>query len=368
MDIKEIKTKGYERVVRGCHEKSNFNAFIAIHTLKNGPAFGGIRYFNYRNNERACLDVKKLAEAMTEKCMVAGIDLSGGKTAIQKTFYKNNKAFKVEQKNFYPCLGELINYLNGDYYGGLDVGFDYTMLQKLTNYTDFTTKYSNPDIGSLCTALGVYNAIKAAVKSKLKKDSVKDLKIAVKGVGKVGYQLINYLLEDGAKLIIADKNLDKIKFPDKLQISSSHEIKKIRHDEIHKEEVDIYSPCALGNDIRLSRIKELKCKIICGAANNQLDITDPEEANRQLVANDILYIPDTLANAGGVFRSAGIILKTRDEQDSFKLIKTFYDRTLAIINIAEENKISPADVCKHIGQGITGKPNKFKIMLDNLKH
>ena len=70
------------------------------------------------------------------------------------------------------------------------------MLQKLTNYTDFTTKYSNPDIGSLCTALGVYNALKAAVKSKLKKDSVKDLKIAVKGVGKVGYQLINYLLED----------------------------------------------------------------------------------------------------------------------------------------------------------------------------
>ena len=366
MDIKEIKTKGYERVVRGCHEKSNFNAFIAIHTLKNGPAFGGIRYFNYRNNERACLDVKKLAEAMTEKCMVAGIDLSGGKTAIQKNFYKNNKAFAVEQKNFYPCLGELINYLNGDYYGGLDVGFDYTMLQKLTDYTDFTTKYSNPDIGSLCTALGVYNALKAAVKSKLKKDSVKDLKIAVKGVGKVGYQLINYLLEDGAKLIIADKNLDKIKFPDKLQIGSSHEIKKIDHDEIHKEEVDIYSPCALGNDIRLSRIKELKCKIICGAANNQLDITDPEEANRQLVANDILYIPDTLANAGGVFRSAGIILKTRDEQDSFKLIKTFYDRTLNIINIAEENKISPADVCKQIGQGITGKPNKFKIILDSL--
>ena len=100
--IKEIKTKGYERVVRGCHEKSNFNAFIAIHTLKNGPAFGGIRYFNYRNNERACLDVKKLAEAMTEKCMVAGIDLSGGKTAIQKTFYKNNKEPEIEIKKAKP--------------------------------------------------------------------------------------------------------------------------------------------------------------------------------------------------------------------------------------------------------------------------
>ena len=89
MDIKEIKTEGYERVIRGCDEKSNFNSFIAIHTLKNGPAFGGIRYFNYRDNVRACLDVKKLAEAMTEKCAVAGIDLSGGKTAIQKNFYKD---------------------------------------------------------------------------------------------------------------------------------------------------------------------------------------------------------------------------------------------------------------------------------------
>ena len=366
MDIKEIKTKGYERVVRGCDEKSNFNAFIAIHTLKNGPAFGGIRYFNYRNNERACLDVKKLAEAMTEKCVVAGINMSGGKTAIQKSFYKNSKAFKVDQKNFYPCLGELINYLNGDYYGGLDVGFDYTMLQKLTAYTDFTTKYSNPDIGSLCTALGVYNAIKAGVKFKFQKDSVKDLKIAIKGVGKVGCQLANYLLADGAKLVIADKNFDKIKFPDNLQTKFSHEIKNIDHDEIHKEEVDIYSPCALGNDIRLSRIKELKCKIICGAANNQLDISDPNEANRQLVENNILYIPDTLANAGGVFRSAGIILKTRDEQDSFKLIKTFYDRTLNILNIAEENEISPADVCKQISQNNTGQPNKFKIKLDSL--
>ena len=169
MDIKEIKTEGYERVIRGCDEKSNFNSFIAIHTLKNGPAFGGIRYFNYRDNVRACLDVKKLAEAMTEKCAVAGIDLSGGKTAIQKNFYKDNKAFKVKQNNFYQCLGELINYLKGDYYGGLDVGFDYSMLQKLRKYTDFTTRYSNPDIGSLCTAFGVYNALRAGVNFKLNK-------------------------------------------------------------------------------------------------------------------------------------------------------------------------------------------------------
>lgn len=354
MDIKEIKTEGYERVIRGCDEKSNFNAFIAIHTLKNGPAFGGIRYFNYRNNERACLDVKKLAEAMTEKCAVADIDLSGGKTAIQKIFYKDDKPFKVDQDSFYPCLGELINYLKGDYYGGLDVGFDYSMLQKLRAYTNFTTQYSNPDIGSSCTAFGVYSALRAGVKFKLNKDSLKGLKVAIKGVGKVGYQLANYLLKDGAELILSDKNFNKIEYVKNLQIKFSNKIRAVDHTQIHKEKMDVYSPCALGNDIRLSRIKDLKCEIICGAANNQLDIADPEEAKRQLTENNILYVPDTLANAGGVFRSAGIILNTRNEQESFKLIKTIYDRTLNILNIASERGISPADVCKQIGQNVTG--------------
>ena len=66
MDIKEIKTQGFERVVHGYHEESNFSAYIAIHTLKNGPAFGGIRYFDYKDNERPYLDVQKLAEAMND--------------------------------------------------------------------------------------------------------------------------------------------------------------------------------------------------------------------------------------------------------------------------------------------------------------
>jgi glutamate dehydrogenase/leucine dehydrogenase len=127
MEIKEIKTQGFERVVHGYHEASNFSAYIAIHTLKNGPAFGGIRYWNYKDNDRPYLDVQKLAEAMTEKCMVAGIKLSGGKATVQQSYHKDIGAFAVQEKRVYPYLGELINYLKGDYYGGLDVGFNYNM-------------------------------------------------------------------------------------------------------------------------------------------------------------------------------------------------------------------------------------------------
>jgi len=366
MDIKEIKVNGFERVVHGYHEESNFSAYIAIHTLKNGPAFGGIRYFNYKDNEIPLLDVQKLAEAMTEKCMVAGIKLSGGKTAIQKSYHKDIGAFQVEEKRIYPYLGELINYLNGDYYGGLDVGFNYDMLQNLRRYTEYTTTYSDPNIGSSCTAFGVYNAIKAGVKYKLDKDSLDGITVAIKGIGKVGYQLANYLLEDGVSLIVADKNIDQMQYVKELQEKYPFKIEITDHNEIHKKEVDVYSPCAMGNDIRISRISHMNCKIICGAANNQLDIIDHDVAKQQLLDHNILYVPDTIANAGGVFRSAGVILKSRDEQESFKLITTIYDRALSILDMASENRISPADVCKQIGQAITGKPNKFKMRLDGL--
>jgi len=110
----------------------------------------------------------------------------------------------------------------------------------------------------------------------------------------------------------------------------------------------------------------MNCKVICGAANNQLDIVDPEIAKSQLMDNNILYVPDTIANAGGVFRSAGAILKSRNEDESFKLITTIYDRTLSILDMASEHRISPADVCTEIGQAILGKSNRFKMSVDGL--
>ena len=366
MDIKEIKTQGFERVVHGYHEESNFSAYIAIHTLKNGPAFGGIRYWDYKDNERPYYDVQKLAEAMTEKCIVAGINLSGGKAVIQKSYHKEIGACSVEEKRIFPYLGELINYLNGDYYGGLDVGFNYDMLQTLRNYTDYTTTYSDPDIGSSCTAYSVYNAMRGAVKYVLDKDSLEGLSVAVKGIGKVGFQLVNYLAEDGVKLYVADNDKQQIELLKPLMANYPFMINIVGTDEIHKMNVDVYSPCALGNDIRISRISDMNCKIICGAANNQLDIVDTDIAKKQLLDQKITYVPDTLANVGGVFRSAGVILKSRDERESFELIKTVYDRTLSILDMASTHRISPADVCTEIGQAITGKPNRFKMKLDGL--
>ena len=366
MDIKEIKTQGFERVIHGYHEPSNFSAYIAIHTLKNGPAFGGVRVWNYKDNKRPYHDVQHLARAMTEKCMVAGIQLSGGKATIQKSYYKEIGAFGLEEKRIPAYLGQLINYLNGDYYAGLDVGFDYTMLERLRGYTEYTTTYSDPNIGSSCTAYSVYNAMRGAVKYVLNKESLQGLSVAVKGIGKVGYQLVHYLAEDGVKLYVADNDTKQLDLLQPLMNEYPFMIIPVSTDDIHKQEVDIYSPCALGNDVKISKISEMKCKIICGAANNQLDIADPTNAKQQLLDQKIVYVPDTLANVGGVFRSAGVILKSRNEQESFQLIETVHDRTIKILDLASEHRISPADVCNEIYQTIDGKPNRFKMQLDGL--
>lgn len=366
LEIKEIKQQGFERVVHGLHEPSNLSMYIAVHTLKNGPAFGGIRYWKYKDNHIPMLDVLNLSRAMTEKCMVAGIKLSGGKTVIQKTYHKDIGACGVEEKRIYPYLGELINYLKGDYYGGLDAGFDFNMLEKLRRYTDYTTTYSHPDIGGACTAYGVYNAMRGAVKYKFAKDSFEGLSVAVKGVGKVGFQLINYLLEDGAKVFVADVDSAKLSNLKDYQEKYPFMIETISTDQIHKQQVDVYSPCALGNDIKVSIVPEMNCKIICGAANNQLDVVDPQHAKQLLIDQKITYVPDTLANAGGVFRSAGVILKSRDEEESFKLIETIYDRTIKILDIASEHRVSPVDVCSEIAQTIDGNPNRYKMDLDGI--
>ena len=272
----------------------------------------------------------------------------------------------MEEKRIPAYLGQLINYLNGDYYAGLDVGFDYTMLERLRGYTEYTTTYSDPNIGSSCTAYSVYNAMRGAVKYVLNKESLQGLSVAVKGIGKVGYQLVHYLAEDGVKLYVADNDTKQLDLLQPLMNEYPFMIIPVSTDDIHKQEVDIYSPCALGNDVKISKISEMKCKIICGAANNQLDIADPTNAKQQLLDQKIVYVPDTLANVGGVFRSAGVILKSRNEQESFQLIETVHDRTIKILDLASEHRISPADVCNEIYQTIDGKPNRFKMQLDGL--
>lgn len=364
LSIKEINRNDFERVIHATNDDDNFSCYIAVHSTKAGPSFGGVRFWKYKDSKTPYNDVLNLSKAMTEKCAVAGIKLGGGKTVVEGVIHRETGNLGVEPKRIIGWLGEAINYLKGDYYAGLDVGFDYNMLSQLRNFTDYTATYSDPDVGSSCTAFGVYHSIKAAVEHKLGKESLKGVKVGIKGLGKVGFQLANYLCDDGAELYFSEVNPEKLK---QFKDFSRWKYKVVPTYNLHKEELDVYSPCALGNDIKLSMVKDMNCKIICGAANNQIDLVDPDRTVEELTKKNILYIPDSLANVGGVFRSAGTILKSRDESESFQLISTTHPRTLKILKYAENYKVTPYEICKEMGLGASGEaPNRFKLDIGGL--
>jgi glutamate dehydrogenase/leucine dehydrogenase len=68
------------------------------------------------------------------------------------------------------------------------------------------------------------------------------------------------------------------------------------------EEADIVSPCATGAILGPETIPRIRAKIVCGAANNQLE--DPERDDVLLQEAGILYMPDFLVNRMGIVNCA----------------------------------------------------------------
>ena len=290
--IEEINAPGYERVVRGINKDAKLDVIIAVHNTKLGPALGGCRFWNYTNIDEQLTDALRLAEGMTYKNSICGINKGGGKAVINASVAKNMKTPQL-----YKALGEVVEMLGGSYYTAGDVGTDVIDLK----YTREMTKYvGGIEIDSSGpTATGLYNAIKSAYNFIYINDDkeFEDVHFAISGVGKVGSKLVNKLYLDGAKLTIADVNQFAVKRLQADGYGSPREIEAGSIISIHTIECNIFSPCALGNVINKNTRHLLNCDAIIGAANNQLD---DEETDAWLFENNIVYVPDYLVNSGGV--------------------------------------------------------------------
>ena len=287
---------GHEKILMAEDNDIGFKAFIALHNTKRGPARGGCRYWaSYNNDNDAIGDVLRLSKGMTFKNALAGLDYGGGKTVIV-----GKPGTKNPDPEFMQALGHALNELDGVYETGEDVGTrtqDFKIAGKVTDYVRVRSleKAGAKDLAGgppLYTAFGVYYGIKAAVKHKLGKDSLKGVSFAVKGLGNVATPLCQMLYADGAKLTVADIDPAKVE-----RAAKEWQARIGNPQDIMFEDVDVYVPCALGGDIHEDSVELIKAKIIAGAANNQLAV--PEMA-RILKDRGILYAPDYAINAGGV--------------------------------------------------------------------
>ncbi|HEY1331137.1 MAG TPA: Glu/Leu/Phe/Val dehydrogenase [Actinomycetota bacterium] len=281
---------GCEEVVFVHDPPTGLRAIVAIHSTALGPSLGGTRFFPFRTEDDAIADVVRLARAMTFKAAAAGLDQGGGKAVI----IGDPRTDKTEE--LLRAYGRFVETLGGRYVTAEDIGTSQADMDVIRTETRFVTGVS-PSLGgsgdpSVMTAYGVFLAIRASLEEAMGEASLAGRRVAVQGVGKVGSHLVKHLIDAGAKVVVSD--VDEAAAG---RLSAALGVDAIDPDKIHAEECDVFSPCAMGGVIGDRTIPDLRCRVVCGAANNQLE--RPEHA-QALAAQGILYAPDYVVNAGGV--------------------------------------------------------------------
>lgn len=325
-----IEKHGEHEQVVFCHDKDcGLKAIIAIHNTTLGPALGGTRMWPYKSEEDALVDVLRLSKGMTYKASAAGLNLGGGKAVI----IGDPKKDKTEA--MFRTFGAYVNSLNGKYITAEDVGttvHDMAYVFMETPYvTGIPVSFGGSGDPSPFTAHGVLMGIKASVKDKLNSDSLKDVRVAVQGLGNVGYHLVEYLVKEGAVVSVADIDRDKVKKTcDKFGLTA------LDPEQIVTSECDVFAPCALGAVVNDQTISKLKCKIIAGGANNQLAEQRHGDA---LFEMGVLYAPDYVINAGGLM-NVFVELEGYSRERAFEKTTQVYDNLMQVFRISREEKVA----------------------------
>ncbi len=315
----------HERVLF-CHdEPTGLCAIIAIHSTALGPAAGGTRLWTYASDDDALYDVLRLSQGMSYKNAMAGLNFGGGKAVIMKT-----PGFEGSDALF-ERFGEFVDTLGGDYVTAEDVGMSVDIMETIarrTRYVSGLPLRSGKAGGdpSPKTAYGVYCGIQAAARARLGRDDLEGIRVAVQGVGNVGYYLCKLLDEAGATLVVSD--LDEARVD---RVCGEFAAERAGLDDILSADVDVLAPCALGAVLHEDSIPGIRAKIIAGGANNQL--RRPEDGQR-LADAGILYAPDYVINAGGIINVACEYFGDVDDQGVMDLVARIGPRLAGIFDEA----------------------------------
>lgn len=340
--FKEMEDHNVEQVIFNYDKATGLKSIIAINDTTIGPALGGCRMWDYETQEDAIMDAIRLSQGMTYKCSVAGTNFGGGKTVIMG----DPKTDKSE--TLFRALGRFVQMLNGRYYTGTDVGTtgqDFVYASQESDYfVGLPEEYGGSGNTAIPTAYGIYMGIKASAKAAFDSDELKDLRIAVQGAGKVGTLLIEYLLNEGAKIKVCDVVEDNLN----ALTSKYPEVQVVSPDTIYEEECDIFAPCALGAIINDETIPKFKCRVIAGSANNQL--AEPRHG-KALHEKGIIYAPDFVINSGGLIQVADE-LEMDDNNHDRVMSKTenIYNILLDIFNISKEKDIPTYEAANKLAE------------------
>ncbi|MGE0707235.1 MAG: Glu/Leu/Phe/Val dehydrogenase dimerization domain-containing protein [Planctomycetota bacterium] len=322
-----VSEGGHEQVLFCRNDAAGLKAIIAIHDTTLGPALGGCRMWDYASEAEALTDVLRLSRGMTYKASAAGLNLGGGKAVIiGKRTAKSEAMFRV--------FGRFVESLNGRYITAEDVGTTVHDMEYIFMETKYVTGVAPAHGGSgdpsPVTAFGVYQGMKASAKAAFGTESFKDKRVAIQGLGNVGKNLVRHLHEEGARLTVTD--IDEARCE---AIRQQFGCAVVKPDAIYDVDCDIFSPNALGAVINDQTIERLKCKVVCGGANNQLATN---QHGRALGERGVLYAPDYVVNAGGLI-NVYVEMEGYVRERALRMAEGIYQNTERVLNISKEQGI-----------------------------
>jgi valine dehydrogenase (NAD+) len=346
-----LKDAGHEQVVFCQDPASGLRAIIAIYSTALGPALGGTRFYPYADEAAALSDVLALSKAMAYKAACAGLDLGGGKAVI----LGDPSTMKTEA--LLRAYGRMVESLHGRYYTACDVGTFVADMDVIARETRFVTGRS-PEHGgagdsAVLTAFGVFQAMRAAAQATFGAPTLHGRTVAVEGVGKVGFHLVEHLVEDGASVVVADVN------PVAVDRAVALGARAAGVQELPGLDVDVYAPCALGGSLSDDLMPRLRARVVCGAANNQLAHPGIEKV---LADNGVLFTPDYVANAGGLIQVADEIEGFSFERAKAKASKIF-DTTLEVFRLADAEGVPPAVAADRLAERRMAEVGRLRTFL-----
>jgi len=304
----------------------------------------------YTNESEALNDVLRLSRGMTYKNAVAGLNLGGGKAVII------GDPSKDKSEALFRAFGRFVNSLNGRYITAEDVGIDVNDMEWVFRETEFVTGVHQVHGGSgdpsPFTAFGTLQGLMAALHFKHGKEDVGKYSFAVQGCGHVGSEFIKLLREQGAKVFVTDINKELVQ-----RAVDEFSCTAVGLDEIYDTDADVYSPCALGGTVNENTLPRLKCKIICGAANNQLanDAIGVEVEKRGM-----LYAPDYAVNAGGVM-NVSLEIDGYNRERAMRMMRTIYYNVGRIFQIAGRDSIPTYKAADRMAEERIAAIGKIKL-------
>jgi len=313
--------------------KSGLKAIIALHNTARGPAAGGTRFWSYGSSTEAIDDALNLSRAMSFKNAIADIPFGGGKAVIIKP------DGQFDREELFKAYGRAVESLGGKYCTAEDVGVSPADMEVVRSQTAYVAGLDHGEAASgdpsPITAEGVFRCLHVAAEHGLGVSKLKDIRIAVQGLGHVGYNLCQKLSAAGARLWVADINKNVVKKAVQELGATS-----VETEEIHRQDVDIFAPCALGGAVNKNTIDEIKAKIVGGGANNQLATPEMGVALRE---RGILFCPDYVVNGGGIINVAAELSGQYDPEWVDNKLNGLCGTLAEIFDIAKQEN-SPTDV------------------------